>query len=104
MLFINQTSSFLANGYINIAVITERRRTPRRAVSWAAPLQVAATVRVRGMAPLASDAPVPVAAAVRVRAYVCPIVVLRAVLPTDRTPVEPAKENVDASVPTIRKI
>jgi len=65
---------------------------------------VAATVRVSGMAPLASDAPVPVAAAVRVRAYVCPIVVLRAVLPTDRTPVEPAKEKVDAAVPTIRKI
>jgi len=65
---------------------------------------VAATVRVSGMAPLAVEAPVPVAVAVRVRPYVCPIVVLRAVLPTDRTPVELAKEKVGASVPTIRKI
>jgi len=88
---------------MDTAVRMERRRTPRRAVSWAAPLQVAATIRARGMAPLASEAPVPVAAAVRVRAYVCPIVVLRAVLPTDRTPVVPAKEKVAKSAPTINE-
>jgi len=90
---------------MDIAVITERRRTPRRAVSWVTPLQVAATVRVSVVASLSVEAPVPAAAsAVRVRAYVCPIVVLRAVLPTDKTPVEPAKEKVDASFPTINEI
>jgi len=51
--------------YMDKAVRTDRRRTPRRAVSWAAPLQVAAMVRMRGMAPLAAELP-PVA--VRVRA------------------------------------
>jgi len=88
---------------MDTAVRMDRRRAPRRAVNWAAPLQVAATVRVRGMAPLAVDAPVPVAVAVRSRVYVCPIVVLRAVAPTDRTPVVEAKENVAASVPTINE-
>ena len=64
-------------------------RTPRKAVSWVTPLQVAATVRVRGMAPLVAEASVPVAVAVSVRSYVYPIVVLRAVLLTVRTPDEP---------------
>jgi len=49
---------------MDTAVRMERRRTPRRAVSWAASLQVDALVRVRGMAPLATEVP----DAVRVRA------------------------------------
>jgi len=86
--------------YMDTAVITERRRTPRRAVSWAAPLsQVAATVRVMGMAPLAAEGAVPVAVAVTVRAYVSPIVVLKAVLPTVRAPVAVFRLKVLAAVP-----
>jgi len=77
-------------------------RTPRKAVSWVTTLQVAATVRVRGMAPLVAEASVPVAVAVSVRSYVNPIVVLRAVLLTVRTPDEPQKSNDHASVPVIK--
>ena len=87
---------------MDTAVITERRSTPRRAVSWTAPLsQVAATVRVRGMAPLSADGAVPVAVAVRVRAYVSPIVVLRAELPTVRAPVAVFRLKELAAVPKI---
>jgi len=88
------------NVYIDTAVMIERRRTPRRAVSWAAPLQVDALVRVRVMAPLATELP-PDGVAVRVRAYVVPTVVLRAVPPTTIAPVPAVIENVAASVPAI---
>jgi len=76
--------------YIDKAVRIVRSSIPIRAVSWVAPLsQVAATVRVRGVASLAVEASDPVAVAVRVRAYVCPTVVLRAEPLTVRTLVVP---------------
>ena len=78
--------------YIDDVVRIVKNNIPTKAVSWVAPLsQCAATVRVRGVAPLAAEGNVPpVAAAVRVRAYVCPTIVLRAEPLTVRTPVEPA--------------
>ena len=93
---------FRRDVYTDTAVRMDRRRTPRRAVSWAAPLsQVDALVRVRGMAPLATELP-PDGVAVRVRAYVVPTVVPRAVPPTERAPVAVSSENDPASVPTAK--
>jgi len=63
---------FVVNVYIDTAVRIEIRRTPRRVVSWAAPLsQVEALVRVRVMAPLSAEGVIsPVAVAVAVSSRV----------------------------------